>query len=414
MTRLGWRLLVCLLVPLVLSGCNKKKTPCAFTLAVSTNTVPKDGGAGGATVAPAPSTSDCSWTASSDQAWLSLSGATAGSAQGTFNFQAAANSTPSARQATITLTYTSGSGDGTDTETINQAGADATLSVEPPSRAVGDTAQIGLTAAVTSNTSWSAASDQSWLTITGGATGSNNGSIIYTVQANGGGSRTATVTVTGGGRTATHAVSQSGIALSFTDPSQTFNGVAHANEKATVMANVAWTAAVTSGDSFLSITEGASGTNDGTITFALTANPTASSRTGEITLTGGGLTAKLPIIQNGVMASFVVTSTGSLSNKCQLTTPGPTIKCNFNGAISAPSALITKYEFRLNDPTTGTLLGTVLPADPVLREPTTTCGLYDGTEVTAPVFLILTVTGASGPITTSMNVTFRKQGACGV
>jgi hypothetical protein len=123
----------------------------------------------------------------------------------------------------------------------------------------------------------------------------------------------------------------------------------------------------------------------------------------------------LPITQTGVSANLVVTSTG-IANKCQLTGSGTVIiKCNFNAATSGPASMITKYEFRLNNATSGTLLGSALPADPVLKEPATNCGLYDGTEVTAKVFLILTVTGASGPITNSgVDVTFRKQGACGV
>ena len=54
--------------------------------------------------------------------------------------------------------------------------------------------------------------------------------------------------------------------------------------------NLQWTAAVTSGSSWLSITSGASGTNSGTINCSFTANTSASARTGTIRVTASGAT----------------------------------------------------------------------------------------------------------------------------
>ena len=51
---------------------------------------------------------------------------------------------------------------------------------------------------------------------------------------------------------------------------------------------MAWTASVTSGSDWLSITSGASGTNSGTITCAFTANTGAANRTGVIRVTATG------------------------------------------------------------------------------------------------------------------------------
>ena len=63
---------------------------------------------------------------------------------------------------------------------------------------------------ITSNVSWTAGSNQSWLTVSP-TSGSNNGTVTATATANTGtGSRTATVTITGGGITRTVAVTQSG------------------------------------------------------------------------------------------------------------------------------------------------------------------------------------------------------------
>lgn len=51
-----------------------------------------------------------------------------------------------------------------------------------------------------------------------------------------------------------------------------------------------WTAAVTSGNAWLSIQSGSSGTNSGTITCAFTANTSTSSRTGTVRVTAAGAT----------------------------------------------------------------------------------------------------------------------------
>lgn len=68
--------------------------------------------------------------------------------------------------------------------------------------------------AVTSNVSWTATDDRSWLSVSPGS-GSNNGSVAVSVTANtGSSSRSGTVTVSGGGITRTISVSQSGTSLS--------------------------------------------------------------------------------------------------------------------------------------------------------------------------------------------------------
>lgn len=60
---------------------------------------------------------------------------------------------------------------------------------------------------VTSNVSWTASDDQSWLSVSPGS-GSNNGTLNVSVTANSGSQRSGTVTVTGGGITRTVTVTQ--------------------------------------------------------------------------------------------------------------------------------------------------------------------------------------------------------------
>ncbi len=81
------------------------------------------------------------------------------------------------------------------------------LSISPGNRTHNANSNTG-SIAVTSNVSWSATESLSWVTITSGASGSNNGTINYTVNANTGPARNGTITVSGGGITQTFTVSQ--------------------------------------------------------------------------------------------------------------------------------------------------------------------------------------------------------------
>jgi len=83
------------------------------------------------------------------------------------------------------------------------------LSVSPTALSL-DAAAASRTVSVTSNLSWTAASNQSWLTVAPAA-GSNNGTLTLNASANTGtASRSATVTVSGSGLTATVSVAQGG------------------------------------------------------------------------------------------------------------------------------------------------------------------------------------------------------------
>ena len=86
--------------------------------------------------------------------------------------------------------------------TVTQSGVTGSVTLAPGSYAAPISGAVGRSIAVTSNAtdfSWTATSNVSWLTITGGASGTGNGTVIYTVAANAGGERTGTLTI--GGRT---------------------------------------------------------------------------------------------------------------------------------------------------------------------------------------------------------------------
>ena len=76
------------------------------------------------------------------------------------------------------------------------------VTLSPQSDVAITAGQTGKTVSVTANASWfawTATSNASWLTITGGASGTGNGTVLYTVAANAGSERIGTLTI--GGRT---------------------------------------------------------------------------------------------------------------------------------------------------------------------------------------------------------------------
>ena len=104
-----------------------------------------------------------------------------------------------------------GNGDGTnrvDMGAYEYTGALAALSVLPTTTNVSAGAQGGRAVAVLANVAWTAATNQAWISITGGASGLTNGTVTFAVAANSGAARTGQVWVVGGGFTRTCVVVQ--------------------------------------------------------------------------------------------------------------------------------------------------------------------------------------------------------------
>ena len=128
-----------------------------------------------------------SWLTSDEDATLTGTGSPE-----TFNYAVAENTSTSARTGTFTFT----AGDITLTLTVTQAAAAASTSISPATEIVANSG-ASYDIAVSSNTSWTAASDQSWATASP-VSGSNNGAVTVTVAANTATtSRVATITIGG-------------------------------------------------------------------------------------------------------------------------------------------------------------------------------------------------------------------------
>lgn len=175
------------------------------------------------------------------------------------------------------------------------------LNVTTNSLAIEPYANSKKTLRVTSNINWTAASNQTWLSVAPAAVFGDS-TITITAQENPTTqSRTATVTITGNGVTdqvITVTQDAGGVPYILVTPTNmSFNYNANTPKNIDITANVAWTA--TSDQSWLTLSA-TSGTGVSSITAAATDNAGTTGRTATITITGSGLPAKaIAVTQNG-------------------------------------------------------------------------------------------------------------------
>jgi len=267
---------------------------CTFSINPSNQSFTPAAGSG--SFALTASNSDCTWTAASNASWITVNN-TAGTGNGTVTFSVAAN-TGTARTGTITA--------GGQTFTVNQAtGCTFTLTpnfanFEP----VGGSGSFNVT---TNNVgcTWTAATTDSWITINNG-TGTGNGVVSFTVQANINPARTGTITV--GGQTFT--VNQSnGCVFTLSPTSANVPSGSSTNSfNINSGANCAWTAI--SNASWITVTSGSSGTGSSVINYTVAAN-IGPARAGTITVGGQTFTVNQA---NGCVFTLSSNSTNSPSS----------------------------------------------------------------------------------------------------
>jgi hypothetical protein len=215
----------------------------------------------------------CAWTAASNDPWMTITSGDSGLGSGAVSISVASNpGAPRSGTATIAgLTYT-----------VTQAADCSLFSLGTSSQTVpsqGGTATVQVTALPWCT--WTAASSDPWIAVTGGASGSGNGAVTLTIAPNTGAPRTGTATIAGH----TFSVMQEGFcsfSLSRTSQLVSFLG-------GTFTVNVIaqpwceWTA--TSNNTWIQITGGDRGTGNGVVTFRVDSSLLVS-RTGTMTIAG--------------------------------------------------------------------------------------------------------------------------------
>jgi hypothetical protein len=252
--------------------------PCTYQASATGTSVPAAGGTGTVRVTAGEG---CTWFATSSADFVKLS-VSEGTAAGSVQFTVAANTATTQRTAILVVAGQS--------FTITQAPAPApvcTYRLNGGERTFDANGALGgVDMRVAAGCAWQAQSDSPWLTITGGASGSGDGTISYAVAANSGlTQRVGTITATGD---QDFTVTQLGIVCQFTltpsPPTVPFTGGA---ASIAVVANAAvcpWTATVSPAAPWITITSGGAGTGNGTVNLNFAANPTAQPRVGTVTV----------------------------------------------------------------------------------------------------------------------------------
>ena len=150
---------------------------CTYTIAPAANSFGPDGGPGNVTVnAPA----SCTWNATANASWLSITSGSSGTGSGTVAYSVAANPGTDARSASLAVAG--------QTHAVSQQGKTPTVcsfDISPSRADVGMEETRGtFTVTAPGGCAWTAGSNSSWLTITGGSPGSGNGTVAFLVTAN--------------------------------------------------------------------------------------------------------------------------------------------------------------------------------------------------------------------------------------
>jgi hypothetical protein len=251
---------------------------CEFEVSPDSATLPAAGGPRTFTVT---TIGGCAWTASSAASWAAITSAATGSGSGRVDVQVDTNG-DAARSGTLTI--------GGQSIPLSQSAGGAaacTYTLQPAffSSPAGGT-QSSASVASPAGCAWTATTNVPWVTISSGAAGNGNGSIGFTVAANGSSPRSGQLTVEG----QTLTISQPAQACDFAIQPASAPAAA-AGGSLTVSVTVAtgcdWTAV--SEATWLTVTSGASGSGVGSVSIAV-APHVSPARTGTVRIAGSVFT----------------------------------------------------------------------------------------------------------------------------
>lgn len=285
---------------------------CNYSISPTSQNFTTTGGAGAISVT---TTAGCAWTASTNDSFITIN-TPSGSGPGNANFSVAPNSTTATRTGTIFIAGQS--------FTVTQTGQSCNYSISPTSQSLSASAGSGSINVTTGNgCGWTANSNANWLSITNGATGSGNGTVSFSAQANTSASgRQGTLTVAG----QTFTVNQAGQSCNYSISPQSQNfsasgGLGTVN--VTTDSGCNWTA--TSNVSWLTVNSGATGTGNGAVGFGVQPHSATTQRQGTITIAGQTFT----VTQNGTVTTARAVRVGQASGS-----PG--------GQVNVPIELVSQ------------------------------------------------------------------------
>jgi hypothetical protein len=270
--------------------------PCAYELSTLSALLPAVGGPGSVDVTA--NLASCAWTAVSNAAWITVTGGAVGTGSGTVTFSVAANPGEE-RLGTITAAG--------HTFTVDQAPVPCEFglgALSAPFAAGGGDGSVGVTANIGS-CGWSAVSNAAWVTVTGGAAGTGNGTVSFSVATNAGAARIGTITIAG--RTFTVLQGAAGCSYSLYSWSSSFatDGGPGETRVWTNIPSCTWNS-ISNAPAWLTITTGAAGTGSTYVNYQVAPNQ-GPARQGTLTIAGRTYT----VSQAGAPCSFVLSASGA-------------------------------------------------------------------------------------------------------
>ncbi|HTS18718.1 MAG TPA: choice-of-anchor tandem repeat GloVer-containing protein [Verrucomicrobiae bacterium] len=237
--------------------------------------------AGGSDSIAVTTSNGCSWSATSNDGFITITSG-AGSGNGTISYSVATNTSDLGRigalmvfGAPVPVIQSGASGSGcayslsAATATIPAKGGSGTVSVKFKGPGC----------------DWTAVSNDPFIMITSGSTGAGNGKVEYAVPGNTNSiPLTGTMTIAGQIFTVNQDAGSCTFSLNSYGASIKAAGGSHTVKVKPNFDDCAWTAV--SNDSFITITDGASGTGKGTVTYAVAPNTNTVDITGSMTIAG--------------------------------------------------------------------------------------------------------------------------------
>ena len=235
-----------------------------------------DGGTGTIRV---DTTRECTWSAKSDAAWVSLASPTSGQGEGSVQFTVAANADPVPRASAVAIED--------QRLQLSQAARPCEFRLSSTSESVEATGGERTIQVTTGSAQcrWTSSTDASWISIGSAGEHSGNGALTFRVEPLAGPERTATIVVAG------EAIRvDQGVGCSVSVGSAGVS-VGSAGGPVDVPVSTApgcpW--AVASNTPWISVTSGSSGTGPGVASFRVEATD-GSARTGTVTVAGQAVT----------------------------------------------------------------------------------------------------------------------------
>jgi BACON domain-containing protein/all-beta uncharacterized protein len=251
---------------------------CEITLETRASTLQASGGTGTVTV---KTERECQWTATSDAAWLTLSGGTTGQGDGTIQYSVGVNVDPVQRTGAIVANDKRVEVTQTGGECKFELGSSSTSF---PNLGGSNTVQVRASSAMCS---WTATSHVDWIDIRSGRDGKGSGAVVYEVAATAGPPRTGTLTVAG----QTVTVTQGQVCTYTIGPEHQSIPASGGNSSFSVAAADGCVWNVRSNADWIAISSAASGTGTASVAYSVAVNQ-GPSRTGTITAAGRTFTVE--------------------------------------------------------------------------------------------------------------------------